>query len=133
MARVTGIGGIFFKSSHPDDLCGWYEKHLGIQPSPGTAANNPSAVFEWQDAANSEQKGMTIWALFPADSKYFATSRSPFMVNYRVDDLDELLAQLKAAGVQVDPHRDDYDYGRFAWVYDPEGNRIELWEPTKKS
>ena len=75
---------------------------------------------------------MTVWPIFPRDSKYFKASHAPFMIKYRVDDLDALLEQLKQAGVEVDPHREDYDYGRFAWITDPEGNRIELWESPKK-
>lgn len=128
MKRVTGIGGIFFKSDHQDKLYQWYEKHLGIQH----AADGTGTAFEWQEINDAERKGMTVWSIFPRDTKYFDPSSSPFMINYRVDDLDALLAALKAEGVQVDPHREDYEYGRFAWIMDPDGNRIELWEPPKK-
>ncbi len=75
---------------------------------------------------------MTVWSIFPHDTRYFDPSASPFMINYRVDDLDALLAQLQEEGVKIDPHREDYEYGRFAWIVDPAGNRIELWEPPKK-
>ena len=86
--------------------------------------------FHWRDADGNDQ--MTIWSPFPQDTKYFEPSKSPMMINYLVDDLDAMLAQLKAAGAEIDPKRQDADYGRFAWVTDPEGNRIELWEPPKK-
>ncbi|PYX88733.1 MAG: glyoxalase [Acidobacteria bacterium] len=129
MKRVTGIGGIFFQSSHPQQLFAWYEKHLGIQRSPETPADATFCSFEWLSGENPETKGRTVWALFPRDTEYFKQSTSPFMINYRVDDLDALLQELQKEGVQIDPHREDYEYGRFAWIFDPEGNRIELWEP----
>ena len=125
MRRVTGIGGIFFKAEDPEKLYQWYEKHLGIKRVP----EGTGAAFEWRDAENTKQKGMTVWAIFPRQTKYFDPSRSEFMINYRVDDLDALLKVLKEEGVEIDSHREDYDYGRFAWIMDPEGNRIELWEP----
>lgn len=128
MKRVTGIGGIFFKAENPEALYGWYEKHLGIQRAP----DGSGVVFEWRENGDTGQTGMTIWSVFPRDTKYFEPSGSPFMINYRVDDLDGLLAALKEEGVQIDPRREDYDYGRFAWIMDPAGNRIELWEPPKE-
>ncbi len=110
MARVTGIGGIFLRARDPKTLSAWYAKHLGIQLA-----------------------DYAIWSLFPEDTPYFGNGneRGPqqAMVNYRVDDLDELLTQLAAAGVTIDPHREDCNYGRFSWITDPEGNRIELWQP----
>jgi predicted enzyme related to lactoylglutathione lyase len=136
MKRVTGIGGIFFKSQSPERLYQWYETHLGIRRSP----DGSGAVFEWREAAPQDgdsakneggTKGMTVWSIFPHDTKYLEPSTSSFMINYRVDDLDALLAALKEEGVQV-AHREDYDYGRFAWIMDPEGNRVELWEPPKE-
>ncbi len=132
MKRVTGIGGIFFKSENPDTLYRWYETHLGIRRS----ADGAGAVFEWRERQDSGDddaatNGMTVWSIFPRSTKYFDPSASAFMINYRVDDLDALLAALASEGVQIDPHREDYDYGRFAWIMDPEGNRIELWEPPK--
>lgn len=133
MKGVTGIGGIFFfQARNPEGLFAWYEKHLGMKRSPASTPGNPSWSFEWRDVQDPEQKGMTLWALFPRDTKYFGQSGSPFMFNYRVENLDELLEELAAAGVEIDPHRENYDYGRFAWIVDPEGNRIELWEPPKK-
>jgi len=126
MERVTGIGGIFFKSDDPAKLCRWYQKHLGIQAEPPHGT-----MFEWKQ--NDGRPGGTAWSIFPRDTKYFDPSRVPFMVNYRVDDLDALLEALRAEGVWIDPKREDSDYGRFAWIMDPDGNRIELWEPPKNS
>ena len=128
MKRVTGIGGIFFKSDSPEKLYQWYEKHLGITRAP----DGSGAVFEWRDAQDVDRKGMTIWSIFPGDTKYFGSGNSGFMINYRVEDLDGLLKTLQSEGVEIDPHREDYEYGRFAWITDPEGRRIELWEPPKK-
>ena len=105
--RVTGVGGIFFKSDNPEKLYAWYEQHLGIQRAP----DGTGTTFEWRDAEDADKKGMTVWSIFPRNTKY--------------------LEALKKEGVQVDPHREDYDYGRFAWIMDPDGNRIELWEPPK--
>jgi catechol 2,3-dioxygenase-like lactoylglutathione lyase family enzyme len=128
MKRVTGIGGIFFKARDPQKLYEWYEEHLGIKRE----AHGQGATFRWRgegDPGTSE--GMTVWAIFPEGAEYFKSSRANFMLNYRVDDLDALLEALKQEGVEIDPHREDYDYGRFAWITDPEGNRIELWEPPR--
>ena len=127
MKRVNGLGGIFFKADHPEKLYAWYEKHLGLQRQAQEAV-----VFNWRQAHDPEKSGMTVWAIFPKDTKYFDPSRSGFMMNFIVEDLDGLLAALREEGVEVDPRREDYDYGRFAWIMDPEGNRIELWEPPKR-
>jgi predicted enzyme related to lactoylglutathione lyase len=131
MARVTGIGGIFLRARDPKALTTWYAQHLGI-----TISDYGGATFLWTDEVPATT-GMTTWSLFPEDTPYFGkgNERGPqaAMVNYRVDDLDALLAQLTAAGVTIDPHRDDYDFGRFAWIVDPEGNRIELWQPLVDS
>jgi predicted enzyme related to lactoylglutathione lyase len=125
MERVTGIGGIFFKADDPEKLLAWYETHLGVKPEP----EGSSSAFHWRESEDAEKKGMTIWALFPRNTSYFNPSGSDFMVNYRVADLDALLARLKEEGVTVDEKREDTEYGRFAWIMDPEGHRIELWEP----
>ena len=118
MKRVTGIGGVFFKSKDPKTLGAWYKKHLGID------------VQEWGGAAfDWEGSGTTAWTLFPADTKHFAPSSAPFMINYRVHDLNGLLAALRAEGVRVDDKVQDTEYGKFGWIVDPEGNRVELWEP----
>ncbi len=127
MKRVTGIGGIFLQAENPESLYEWYEKHLGIKREP----HGQGAMLHWREDENPERRGGTVWALFEKHSEYFAPSRSPFMVNYRVDDLDGLLGALQAEGVEIDPKRENYDYGRFAWITDPEGNKIELWEPPK--
>jgi predicted enzyme related to lactoylglutathione lyase len=126
MPRVTGLGGVFFKSENPEKLYQWYEKHLGIQREP----HGQGSSFRWHEADGTE--GVTAWAVFPKDTSYFDPSRAPFMLNYRVDDLDGLLKDLEAAGVQIDPKREQCEYGRFAWILDLDGNRIELWEPPKK-
>lgn len=127
MKRVTGIGGIFLKAENPAKLYDWHEKHLGMVREPHGAG----AMLHWREDENPERRGVTIWALFEKHSQYFDPSRASFMVNYRVDDLDALLAALREEGVEIDPKREDHDYGRFAWITDPEGNKIELWEPPK--
>jgi len=122
--RVTGLGGIFFKARDPRRLTAWYRDHLGI-----AAGEDGAVVFRWRDLENRESVGTTVWAPFEEDTKYFEPSRAPFMINYRVADLDAMLAQLRDAGVAVDERIETSEYGRFGWVMDPEGNRIELWQP----
>jgi predicted enzyme related to lactoylglutathione lyase len=124
MKRVTGIGGIFFKSKDPKALGAWYQTHLGIAVQPWGGA-----AFQWKGADNAEGVGSTIWSPFAADTSYFAPSTAPFMINYRVDDLHTLLAVLRAEGVQVDDKIEESEYGKFGWVIDPEGNKLELWQP----
>src|ERR1700719_1866332 len=128
MKRVRGIGGIFFKAQDQEKLYQWYEKHLGNQREPG----GQGATLHWREADDPQRPGMTVWALFEKDTKYFSPSQANFMINYRVDDLDALLEALRQEGVEIDPKRENYDYGRFAWIMDPEGNRIELWELPKE-
>jgi predicted enzyme related to lactoylglutathione lyase len=127
MARVTGIGGIFLRARDPKALNAWYAKHLGIQLS-----DYGGATFLWSDEVPATT-GSTTWSTFPEDTKYFgpgnAQGTQQAMVNYRVDDIDALLTQLAAEGVTIDPKREDASYGRFAWIVDPEGNRVELWQP----
>ena|SRR5580704_9042714 len=123
MARVTGIGGIFFRARDPKALAAWYAQHLGIQVTEWGGAQ-----FLWSDEV-PPTTGSTAWNIFPADTKYFGPTPQAYMVNYRVDDLDAVLTQLAAAGVSIDPKREDASYGRFAWITDPEGNRVELWQP----
>ena len=122
--RVTGIGGIFFKSRDPDALRAWYRKHLGmdIQPWGGL-------TFQWHDPAAPTPDGATVWSVFDAGSTYFAPSTAPFMINYRVEDLHAVLALLRAEGCQVDDKVEESEYGKFGWVMDPDGNRVELWQP----
>ena len=125
MQRVTGIGGIFIKSAQPEVLRAWYQRHLGldIQPWGGTA-------FPWQVPGRTEPDGgATVWSIFDASSGYFAPSTAPFMVNYRVEDLHALLALLRQEGCPVDDKVEESEYGKFGWVMDPDGNRIELWQP----
>lgn len=124
MRRVTGIGGVFFKAKDPERLRAWYQKHLGLEFD-----NYGSVSFGCPESEEERKTAITVWSLFPEDTKYFQPSDAPFMLNYRVENLDELLAQLKSEGVEVDERREDYDYGRFGWIMDPEGNRIELWQP----
>ena len=122
--RVTGIGGIFFKARDKDALLAWYRDHLGIdvQDWGGT-------TFRWQTPGSPEPDGATVWSVFPADTKYFLPSDAPFMINYRVKDLTAVLAALRAEGCNVDERSEASEYGKFGWVIDPEGNRVELWEP----
>jgi predicted enzyme related to lactoylglutathione lyase len=124
MKRVTGIGGIFLKAKDPDSLRAWYRTHLGldVQPWGGVA-------FRWSAPGRPEPDGATIWNVFPATSDYFAPSSAPFMVNYRVENLGELLKVLREEGCHVDPKTEESEFGKFGWVMDPEGNRLELWEP----
>ncbi len=124
MKRVTGIGGIFIKAKDAAALREWYRRHLGLD------------VQEWGGATFSpprpdrpEEKGETVWNVVEADSDHFAPSAAPFMVNYRVDNLHSLLQQLRAEGCQVDAKTDESEFGKFGWVMDCEGNRVELWEP----
>jgi predicted enzyme related to lactoylglutathione lyase len=129
MKRVIGLGGIFFKAKDPKALYEWYLQHLGIESVPGAGAM-------WRDAYHPEVPGCNVWAIFPQDTKYFAPSQSSFMINFRVENLDELLRLLREEGVEVDPKVDkveESEYGKFAWIMDPEGNRVELWEPPKGS
>jgi predicted enzyme related to lactoylglutathione lyase len=126
--RVTGIGGIFFKAENPGKLYEWYEKHLGIMREP----HGHGAILRWREDENPERRGATAWALFEKHSKHFDPSSAPFMLNYRVDDLDALLEALRAEGVEAGPKPEDSEFGRFAWITDPEGNKIELWEPPKE-
>ncbi|SFS21801.1 hypothetical protein SAMN05421771_4335 [Granulicella pectinivorans] len=123
MARVTGIGGVFLKASDPRALAEWYSRNLGI-----TLSDHRGANFLWTDEVPATT-GMTVWSLFPQDTRYFGPGIQTAMINFRVDDLDALLQQLADSGVWIDTKREDYEYGRFAWIQDPEGNRVELWQP----
>ena len=120
--KIIGIGGIFFKSEDATALRGWYQQHLGI------SAAADGATFPWLSKSDPPKERMTVWSVFPSASRYMD---QPFMINYIVEGLDELLETLAAEGVKIDPKRDDYDYGRFAWIYDKDGNKIELWEPER--
>jgi predicted enzyme related to lactoylglutathione lyase len=126
MAKVTGIGGVFFKSDDPERLYAWYEEHLGLRRNPDGAV-----VLPWRHADDPEKTGMTVWSIFPRGTDYFGPTDRHSMVNYIVDDLDGMVEALRAAGAHVDDRREESQYGRFAWVTDPEGNRVELWEPPR--
>lgn len=120
MERILGIGGIFFKARDPKALADWYRVHLGVPLDAG------QTYCMLVSTGAGEQ---TVWSTFPADTAYFGPGPASSMVNYRVRDLDAMLAQLRAAGAQVEERVEDYDFGRFGWAADPEGNRFELWQP----
>ena len=124
MEQVTGIGGVFFKVRDPQRMAAWYRENLGIQ------SNDGCADFVWRENDHPNQTGRTVWAMFPDDATHFGSSLSRLMINYRVANLDRMLEQLRRGGVTVEKV-EDYEYGRFAWITDPEGNRIELWEPKE--
>lgn len=123
--RVTGIGGVFFKCKDPDQIKSWYKEHLGLN------TDQYGWSFWWKDSEGKDC--MTQWSPFAADTTYFSPSEKPFMVNFRVADLKGLLKALKAEGVTVVGDIQEYDYGKFGWILDPEGNKIELWEPVDKA
>jgi catechol 2,3-dioxygenase-like lactoylglutathione lyase family enzyme len=120
--RVIGIGGVFFKSANRDQTREWYAKHLGL------ADKGSGAMLPWREHDDPQKEHLTVWTVFSASSDYFPPSQ-PFMINYIVDDMDALLDRLKQEGVKIDPKRMDESYGRFAWIYDSDGNKIELWQP----
>lgn len=122
MKRVAGIGGIFFKSPDPKRLGVWYRDHLGLD-----VTDWGGAIFQW-GGANSEP-GMTIWSVFGQDTDKMEPSRAPFMLNFRVDNLETLLAALRAEGCHVLDSTESSEFGKFGWVIDPDGNKVELWEP----
>lgn len=124
MKRVTGIGGIFFQARDPQALQAWYRRHLGID-----VLDWGGAAFRWVDDAGQPTGGTTIWSIAAADGEGFGPSRAPFMLNYRVADLHALLQALRDEGCQVLDKVDDSEYGKFGWVIDPEGHKVELWEP----
>ncbi len=129
--RVTGIGGVFLRSPDPKRLTDWYTKHLGV-----TLTEYGAVTFEWTDEIPAGT-GSTSWTVFPHNTPYFGESGAAgvqqVMINYRVDDLDSLLEKLRAADVWIDPERQDADYGKFAWIKDCDGNRLELWQPLTSS
>ncbi len=116
--RVDGIGGVFFRARDPDGLRAWYAEHLGID------------MEEYGTTFTAKDGDQTVWAPFAADTEYFGSAAQQLMVNFRVRDLDAMLDQLRSAGVRVDEHVHEIEYGRFGWAVDPEGNRFELWEPA---
>ncbi len=127
MARVTGIGGVFFKSrGDASALAAWYEKHLGL-----SLESWGGAILKWPEDP-AEDGGMTVWHVADRDSEWFAPSDSSFMINYRVDDLDEMLEQLGATGIEAIRRPESDDNGKFAWIMDPDGNKVELWQPMAR-
>lgn len=128
MTKVTGLGGVFFKSKDPDALRAWYEKHLGLKFD-----DWGSISFRFEETSPGGRDVCAVWGPFPQDTKYFDPSPSPFMFNFRVDDLEAMLDKLIAEGVEVLPEREaDEVCGRFAWILDGEGHKVELWEPPLK-
>jgi predicted enzyme related to lactoylglutathione lyase len=117
--RVTGIGGVFFRAREPEALSAWYAEHLGVEIDPSYGG----ASFPWTDG------GSTVWCPFSEGGAYFGPAHQGWMINYRVRDLDAMLAQLRGAGVDVASEVEESEFGRFGWAYDPEGHRFELWEP----
>jgi len=124
MAKVTGIGGVFFKSKGEGAaLAAWYREHLGM-----AIEDFGGAILRWPDDG-AEDRGVTVWTVADGDSQWFSPSQSSFMINYRVDDLEQLLRQLRAAGVEIVQGPESHENGKFAWIMDPEQNKVELWEP----
>ncbi len=123
MKKVTGIGGIFFKCKDPKKVTEWYQKHLGLTTNPY------GATFEWYESEDSTKKAQTQWTPFSETTKYFEPSSKDFMINYRVENLEALVAELKKEGVTIVDNMETYDYGKFIHILDTEGNKIQLWEP----
>jgi predicted enzyme related to lactoylglutathione lyase len=123
MKKVTGIGGIFFKSENPEKIKQWYKKHLGLD------TNEYGAGFQWLEADDPTKKGFTQWNPFARDTDYFDPSKKDYMINYRVHNLESLVEELRNQGIEIIGEIQIYPYGKFAHIMDPEGNKIELWEP----
>ncbi|MBN9385473.1 MAG: VOC family protein [Chitinophagaceae bacterium] len=123
MQKITGVGGVFFKARDPQRLMEWYEQHLGLQFHGGFIQ------FKWADDQGNKTAGSTTVAIFKEDSAYFNPGEKPYMINFRVSDLRALLTELREKGVTIAGDIQEYEYGRFGWIIDPEGNKIELWEP----
>ncbi len=126
MKRVTGLGGVFFKCDDPEKMRQWYQTHLGIE------SDEYGAMFEWIHKDDPDKPGTTTWGLFSQDTTYFYPGKKEFMLNYRVGNLEKLLLMLKEEGVEQVGEIHCMEYGKFAWIMDPEGNKIELWEPVDK-
>jgi len=126
MQKVTGIGGVFLKARNPQAMMGWYQEHLGVE------FNGQSHFqFRWVNQKDPAVPGSTVFSFFPEDTKYFNPADTPFMINFRVNDLETMMAELKAKGVTIAGEMQVYDgYGKFGWIMDPENNKIELWEPV---
>lgn len=125
MKRVTGLGGLFFKTRDPKEILDWYRRHLGIE-----SEEWGGFAFRWLEPDQPEETGCTVWAAFPDDTQHFAPSEHSYMVNFRVDDLEGTIAALRSEGVEVVGEIEQHDNGKFAWILDPEGRKVELWEPV---
>lgn len=121
--KVTGLGGLFFKSADPDGLKAWYEEHLGLP------CDQYGHLFSWRHTDDPEEIGYTQFSIFDDKTTYYNPSKKEFMINFRVDDLELMIDRLKKDGMQVIGDIESYEYGKFGWVMDPDGNKIELWEP----
>lgn len=122
--RVTGIGGIFFKANNPEQMRKWYSKYLGLN------TDKYGTIFEFRQADDPQKKGYLQWSPFPEDTDYFDPAKTQFMINYRVNDLEGLFENLRESEVEIIGEMQSYEYGKFAHIMDPEGNKIELWEPV---
>jgi predicted enzyme related to lactoylglutathione lyase len=122
MKKVTGLGGIFFKCDDPKKMNEWYAKNLGLP------VEKYGTSFQWRYADDTEKEGQTIWSPFASDTKYFEPSKKDFMINYRVENIEDLVEELKKEGVTILDEIQGSDYGKFVHILDPEGNKIELWE-----
>ena len=123
MAKITGIGGVFFKTQNPKELTEWYKKHLGLN-----LEQWGGAILNWQQDT-ADDKGLTVWSVAPSDTKWFNPSESSFMINYRIDNMTEMVEQLKAGNIEIIKGPEYHENGVFAWIMDPAGNKLELWEP----
>lgn len=126
MTKVKGIGGVFFRGADSQAQNEWYQRHLGVP-----VTEEGCAIFRWREHGDPSKEQKTIWSVFPSDTDYFGNAEQQFMVNYIVESLDAVLAELKKDGVRIAERVEESEFGRFAWCFDPEGNRIELWEPPK--
>lgn len=124
MKRVTGIGGVFFKSKDPAKTKDWYNRHLGIE------SGEHGGGFTWRSEDDPDELGFTAWSVFEDETRYFDPAKKPFMINYRVENLEELIKILAEEGVEIIGEIQEYPYGKFGWIMDPDGNKVELWEPT---
>ncbi|WP_372649483.1 VOC family protein [Draconibacterium sp.] len=124
MKKVTGIGGIFFKTKNPEQMKEWYNKNLGL------VTNEYGSVFEFRKSDTPDEKAYSVWSPFKEDTDYFEPSEKEFMINYRVENIEKLVAELREAGVTICDEIETYEYGKFVHIMDPENNKIELWEPV---